>query len=295
MSKYNIRTVQLKKMCQFCLTKVDKVKPYFCPMKIMSRLFPFALLIIMGSCNNTDTNVPEDTKPPLPVISYNIVSVHPHDTSRFTQGLEFYKGTLVESTGLNGRSRIVQQEFPGGKVLREVPLDSRFFGEGVTILNDTAYQLTWQQRVVHLYAMPGFKKIKELPLNTDGWGITNDGKRLIVSDGSSNLYYYEPGTFRLLTVQTVSENDAPAVNLNELEYINGFVYANQWQYNYILKIDPSNGKVVAKMDLSDIVRQVQAKAPYAEVLNGIAHNPETGKVYITGKNWPEMFEIAFAH
>jgi len=264
-------------------------------MKTSSLLLPFAMLLFLGSCTNPDTTVPADEKPALPLLSYNIVSVYPHDTSRFTQGLEFYKGTLVESTGLNGRSRIVQQEFPAGKVLNEVSLDNRYFGEGVTILNDTAYQLTWQQRVVHVYSMPGFKKLKELPLNTDGWGITNDGKRLIVSDGSSNLYYYEPGTFRLLHVQTVSENDAPAVNLNELEFINGFIYANQWQYHYILKIDPSNGKVVAKMDLGNLVKQVQAKAPYAEVLNGIAHNPENGKVYITGKNWPELFEIAFTH
>jgi glutamine cyclotransferase len=146
---------------------------------------------------------------------------------------------------------------------------------------------------VHVYSVKDFKKIKELPLNTDGWGLTNDGKSLIASDGSSNLYFYEPSTFRLLKTQGVTENGSPAVNINELEYIDGLVYANQWQYNYILKIDPNSGQVVAKLDLTDLVNKVKAQAPYINELNGIAYNPQTKKFYVTGKNWPQIFEIQF--
>lgn len=227
------------------------------------------------------------------MLTYQVGEIYPHDTSYFTQGLEFYGNTLVEGTGMPGKSKLVQKEFPGGKVIREVALDPKFFGEGITILNDTLYQLTWQEHVVHVYDAKNFKKLKELPLNTEGWGITNNGRELIVSDGSNNLYFYQPGTFRLLKVQSVTENNTPAVNLNELEFVDGFVYANQWQYNYILKIDPANGEVVAKMDLTDIVNRIRAKDPHAEFLNGIAYHKETKKFYITGKYWPELYEIRF--
>ena len=160
-------------------------------------------------------------------------------------------------------------------------------------MNDTLYQLTYKEHTVMVYTAKDFKKIKQLPLNTQGWGLTNDGRNLIASDGSNNLYFYEPQTFKLLRVQAVTENDAPAVNINELEYINGFVCANQWQYSYILKIDPSNGQVVAKMDLSELVNKVKLKDPHAAEFNGIAYNPATKKVYVTGKYWPELYEIQF--
>ncbi|HUP13095.1 MAG TPA: glutaminyl-peptide cyclotransferase, partial [Niastella sp.] len=156
-------------------------------------------------------------------------------------------------------------------------------------------QLTWQEKVVFVYDPKTFKKIREFPLNTEGWGITNNGKNLIVSDGSSNLYFYEPSTFRLLRTQGVTEAGSPAINLNELEFINGFVYANQYEYNYILKIDPNSGQVVAKMDLSDLVDRVRTKAPQINVLNGIAYDTITKKIYITGKWWPELYEIQFEH
>jgi glutamine cyclotransferase len=182
-------------------------------------------------------------------------------------------------------------EFPGGKVIQQVNLDSQYFGEGITIVNDTLYQLTYQEHKVLVYTAKDFRKVKEFVLNTEGWGLTNDGKNLIASDGSNNLYFYEPSTFRLLRVQSVTENDVPAVNINELEYIEGFIYANQWQYNYILKIDPANGQVVAKMDLTDMVNRIRAKEPKSEFLNGIAYNKQTRKIYVTGKNWPELYEI----
>ena len=130
-------------------------------------------------------------------------------------------------------------------------------------------------------------------MSTEGWGITNNGKELIVTDGSSNLYFYEPSTFRLLRTQGVTEDGSPTIALNELEYINGFIYANQYQYPYIVKIDPSNGLVVGKLDFTEVVQRTKAKNPQADFLNGIAFNPQTNKVYITGKLWPEIYEVNF--
>jgi len=264
-------------------------------MKKLCWLLSFTFVLFLISCKGDDGEGSSDgtVTRSTPVLSYSVISVHPHDTSFFTEGLEFYNGNLLESTGNYGKSKLVQMAFPGGKVVKQVSLDTTYFGEGITVLHDTVYQMTYKEHVVHLYTAKDFKKIKELPLNTEGWGLTNDGKNLIASDGSSNLYFYEPQTFRLLRTQGVTENDAPAVNINELEYINGFVYANQWQYSYILKIDPSNGQVVAKMDLSELVNKVKAKDPHAAEFNGIAYNPATKKFYVTGKYWPEMYELQF--
>jgi glutamine cyclotransferase len=156
------------------------------------------------------------------------------------------------------------------------------------------YQLTWKEHTVFVYDVNTFKKIKEFNnLNPDGWGLTNDGKNLIATDGSSNIYYYEPATFRLLKTQGVTENGTPIGNLNELEYIDGFLYANQWEMNYIYKIDPASGQVVAKYDFSDLVKQVQSADPHADVLNGIAYDASTKKIYVTGKNWPQLYEVQF--
>lgn len=253
----------------------------------------FILSIFFINCTNGDKTNPQVERPTAPILSYSVVSVLPHDTSSFTEGLEFYKNTLLESTGLQGRSKLLQYDPSTGKILKQVVLSPQYFGEGITVLHDTLYQMTYREHVVFVYAVKDFKNIKELPLNFEGWGLTNDGKNLIASDGSSNLYFYEPGTFRLLRTQAVTENGVPAVNINELEYINGFVYANQWQYNYILKINPTNGEVVAKMDLTDLVKKTNTND--SNVLNGIAYNPATNKVYVTGKNWPSLYEIQFAY
>ena len=258
---------------------------------IFCTLFFYLLFITACSNNNSSDDNTAQPVPVTPAISYNIIRTLPHDTSYFTQGLEFYKGTLLEGTGMKGKSKLIQKEFPGGKVLKELAIDPQYFGEGITVLRDTLYQLTWQEHKVLVYTAKDFKKVKELSLNTEGWGITNNGKELIVSDGSNNLYFYEPSNLKLLRTQGITENGEPAVNLNELEFIDGFVYANQWQYSYIIKIDTNSGQVVGKMDFSAIIKQVNAKYPYAEYFNGIAYNPETKKMYVTGKNWPEIFEI----
>jgi len=258
----------------------------------------FSLLIASGllylsSCNNADVNNGNDSASnnTIPILSYSIAATYPHDTSYFTEGLEFYKGKLLESTGNYGKSKLIETELQTGKPIKGISIENKLFGEGISVINDTIYQLTWQQHIVNVYSANDFKKIKEIPLNTDGWGLTNDGKNLIASDGSANLYFYQPTTFRLLRTQGVTENGSPAVNINELEYINGFIYANQWQYNYIIKIDPNSGQVLGKIDLTDLVTRVKSQAPYAQELNGIAYNPESKKLYVTGKYWPQIFEI----
>ena len=264
------------------------MKTFFC-------FFSSVLSIYLISCNNSDNRTDDSFPPPVPAISYTIGETLPHDTSYFTEGFEFYNNTLLESTGLNGKSKLVQVDPKTGKLIKQVVLDPKYFGEGITVLHDTIYQLTYQEHVVHVYSAKDFKKIKELPLEGEGWGMTNDGKNLIASNGKSSLYFYEPSTFRLIRELPVTESGSSVVNINELEYINGFVYANQWQYNYIIKINPANGEVVGKMDLSNEVNKIKAKDPHADFLNGIAYNPSTKKVYITGKLWPEIYEIQFAH
>lgn len=246
------------------------------------------------SCNNEDAQA-DNAASSTPMLSYTIVTAHPHDTSSFTQGLEFYDNTLLESTGLYEKSKVRKIDLATGKVLQEVRLNPKHFGEGLTVMNDTIYQITWQEHVVLLYSAKDLSKIGERPIKTEGWGLTHNGEHLIVSDGSNNLYFYQPGTFELQRVQAVTENGMPAVNINELEFVNGYVYANQWQYDYILKIDPKTGEVVAKLDLTELVKREKTQNPQANELNGIAFNPASNKMYVTGKNWASIYEVSFPY
>jgi glutaminyl-peptide cyclotransferase len=249
--------------------------------------------VAVSSCKNKDPK-PNEPDPNAPKsMSYSIVATYPHDTSSYTQGLQIYKGELYEGTGLEGRSKLMKVDLKTGKSINGIKLDTKYFGEGITILNDTVYQLTWQNKIVFVYTLKDFKKIKEFPLTTDGWGLTNDGKNLIVSTGGSDLYYYEPSTFKLLKTQSVTEGSSPSFNINELEYINGFIYANQYTYPYIFKINPATGQIVAKADLTQMWDRIKAIDPDADVPNGIAYDEATKKIYITGKLWPELYEVQF--
>jgi len=240
------------------------------------------------------------TRPPDPEsLNCFLQKAYPHDTASFTEGLLVYQNSLYESTGdpdYSGKSKLLKIDLNSGKVEKMVDLDKKYFGEGLTILHDTIYQLTYKERTAFVYTLD-FKKIKEVPFATDngeGWGLTTDGTYLIADDGSSNLYYYEPSTFKLIKKLPVTDAGALGFNLNELEYIDGYIYANQWQLPYILKIDPSNGVIVAKVDLTDIWNRIKQKDPKAAELNGIAYDEATKKIYVTGKNWPELFEVQFS-
>ncbi len=263
---------------------------------VYTGIFTITLSIYILACNN-GSEPAADPAPPAPAsLAFTIQKVFPHDTSSFTEGLLIYKGSLYESTGDYGRSKLLKIDLSTGKIEKQIDLDKKYFGEGIVILNDTIYQLTYREKVIFVYTLD-FKKIKELTLTTDngqGWGMTTDGTNLIVDDGSSNLYYYEPSNFKLIRKVAVTDAGALGYNLNELEYIDGYIYANQWQLPYILKIDPSNGQILAKADLTDVWNRVQRKDSNADVLNGIAYDAETKKIYITGKRWPQLYEVQFS-
>lgn len=249
----------------------------------------------------------ESSVPGIPAaesIGYTLINSYPHDTAAFTQGLEMHKGRLMESTGLMGRSSLRKVDIPTGKVLREVKLNNDVFAEGITILRDTLYQLSWQNHEVYVYDIKkDMQRIATLPWSGEGWGITHDDRQLIISDGSDKLYFVEPSTLKLNKVLSVRDQYGPVNNLNELEMINGSIYANRWQYEYIVRIDPVTGYVTGTLGMQDFLRKnSKADLSYLDkpgstaqqsgaVLNGIAYDDEKKTVYITGKLWPEVFEI----
>lgn len=262
--------------------------------QIKYNLLIIILLHLLG-CEEKKTGSLDDPPPAPKTISYSVVRAYPHDTSSYTQGLVFYKGKLYEGTGNYGRSELKRVDLSTGKALQQVKLDKSFFGEGITILRDTVYQLTWQEKKVFVYTLPDFKKVKTFDVGFEGWGLTTDGTHLIVSNGSGELFFYRPTDFVLIRSQAVVEAGSPSFNLNELEYIDGFLYANQYTYPYVLKIDPTNGEVVAKIDLTDTWNRNKSLYPKADVPNGIAYDVDTRKIYITGKWWPELYEIQLSN
>lgn len=243
---------------------------------------------------------PEPQGPEQPVkgpaiLSYSVAATYPHDTASYTEGLQIFKDALYESTGNYGFSKLRKLDLKTGKVEKEISLDKQYFGEGLTILHDTAYQLTYKENKVFVYTVPDLKKVKEFDISiSEGWGMTNDGKNLIVNTGGSDLLYFDPATFKLLKTQTVLEGGVPSHDVNEMEYIDGFIYANQYQLPYILKIDPATGEVVAKADITRLWDQNRNLNPKADVPNGIAYDSTSKKMYITGKWWPELYEIQFS-
>lgn len=273
----------------------------------MNRVIPFILILsLLASCNNAARNdAPAaaegaaDNTPPL--ISYSVMKALPHDTTSFTEGFLFHDGQLYESTGTepdmpdSRRSLFGTVDLNTGKITPKVEIDrKKFFGEGIVFLDGKVYQLTYTTKVGFVYDAKTFKKLGEFTIPTkEGWGMTTDGARLIMSDGTSNITYLDPTTFRLVRVLGVTDNNGPVSNINELELIKGYLYANQWQTNYILKIDTASGKVVGKMNLDALVGDIKNKFPGADVLNGIAYDSTSGKVYVTGKLWPNIFEIKF--
>ncbi len=263
----------------------------------------FAIAITAWACGNNDTpstdgpNSGTNEAPP-PVIPFSVVNKLPHDTTYFTEGLEFHKGQLLESSGGNDDGSPYPSEFgvvnrETGKVVTKAKLDkSKHFGEGITVFKDKIYQLTWQSGAGFVYDAQTFKLIKEFKLPTrEGWGLTHDSASLIMSDGTSNLYFIDPDSLRVKFTVNVIHNGSPVGNINELEYVNGVIYANKWGDNSILKIDPASGKVLGQLDLSSLDKEAKAVYPGAAELNGIAYDSTTGKLYVTGKKWPFLYEI----
>ena len=267
---------------------------------MLKYFFSVFVTYILCACNGSDTNnssANNDSNEPL-LISFNIVKVYPHDTTSYTEGLEWINNTLYESTGNNGRSKLRKVNLETGKAEKEIKLDSIYFGEGISVFNNKLYQLTWQQHKVFVYDANTLQKLKEMTWPFEGWGMTHNDKELIISTGSSNLYFVNPEDFKIIRTVSVTDNYGPVGNVNELEYVNGIIYSNRFLTNNIYKIDPETGKVLGKLDLTGIlIKSGMAIDPAkydpdsGNVLNGIAYNPANNSFYITGKYWPELFEI----
>ena len=271
-------------------------------------LLGLCLLATLAACNNQQStgNQETATSPGIPEpagISYQLINAYPHDTAAFTQGLEIYQGKLMEGTGLVGRSSLRRVDYKTGKILERREVAKPFFGEGITILNDTLYQLTWENKVVFVYNAKTLAPIRQMAWSGQGWGLTNDGTNLYISDGTDKIYVVRPADLKLQKVISVSDNMGPVNNLNELEWVDGKILANRWQYDYIVQIDPASGHVTGRMDFTDfLARNARTDISYlgapgstgeqmGAVLNGIAFDPASGNLLVTGKLWPHVFEI----
>ena len=219
-----------------------------------------------------------------------ILNTYTHDRDAFTQGLVLENGVLYEGTGLYGKSSLRKVDLETGKVLQVHRLPSAYFGEGITILGDTIIQLTWQSKRGFVYDKNSFEVLREFTYETEGWGVTDDGKRLIMSDGTSTLYFLDANTFIVTGHVQVYDSNVTVANLNELEYIRGQVYANVWHTDSIAIIDPNSGRVTGWIDLSGLLPPKTDGMPI-DVLNGIAYDTEAGRLFVTGKLWPSLFEI----
>ena len=291
----------------------------------VNRTIPFLLAIgLLAGCNNANkdaSTTAADNAPPN--LNYTVVKTYPHDTSAYTEGFLFHDGQLFESTGTEAASMPGRRSLFGtvdlttGRITPKAELDrNKYFGEGIVFLHDKLYQLTYTTKIGFIYDAKTFKKLGEFTFpSKEGWGMTTDGKYLIMSDGTSNINYFDTDSthpeqvkiiyddsttttktlpsFRLMRVLGVTDNNGPVSNINELEMIKGFLYSNQWLTNYILKIDPETGKVVGRLNMDTLVADARNKYAEAESLNGIAYDSTTGKIYVTGKLWPTVYEIKF--
>ncbi|MGF2411377.1 glutaminyl-peptide cyclotransferase [Ferruginibacter sp.] len=265
----------------------------------MKYSFALAAVIFLAACNGGDTTTPviDNTLVPkeTPKIAYTINNVYPHDTSAYTQGLQLYNGKLYEGTGDYASSALQIVDLKTGKVEKKHPMGTnKIFGEGINIFKGKLYQLTWQSNVVYVYDVNNIDKpIKTFTWPYEGWGITNNGTDLIISDGTANLYFVDAETFKVKSTIAATADGNPVRELNELEYIDGFVYANVYGADFIVKIDPVSGHVVGQIDLPGLKEKYFVKeiTDRTDVLNGIAYDSATKKIYVTGKRWAKLFEI----
>lgn len=228
-----------------------------------------------------------------PVFTYKIINTYPHDQKAFTQGLVFENGTMYEGTGLNGQSTLRKTKLETGEVLKIRKLSQEFFGEGITVYKDKIIQLTWKSNTGFVYDKASFKLLETFHYPTEGWGITHDGKRLIMSDGTAYLYFLNPENFQEVKRIEVRDNTRPVNMLNELEYVRGELFANVWLTDRIARIDPQTGRVTGWINLDGLF-PVDDADKTIKVLNGIAYDAKNDRLFITGKLWPNIYEIKLA-
>jgi len=246
----------------------------------------FGLLILLAFT----LAAPVDVWAALPIYGVRIVHEYPHDPGAFTEGLFYKDGFLYESTGLEGHSNIRKVALETGKVLRKHDLRPDLFGEGIVPWKGHLIQVTWRTGLGFVYDLATFKTVSTFSYSGEGWALTTDGARLILSDGTPRLRFLDPGTLKQTDDLTVTAEGAPVANLNELEWVKGEILANIWFSNYIARIDPKNGHVLGWIDLRSLAAKL---GPHGDndVLNGIAYDKAHDRLFVTGKNWPKVFEI----
>jgi glutaminyl-peptide cyclotransferase len=221
---------------------------------------------------------------------YRIVHTYPHDPQAYTQGLLFKDGHLYESTGLNGRSSLRMVDLETGRVLQSAPLEAKYFAEGLATWGSTLIQLTWRSHIAFVYDQFSFRQLRTFNYDGEGWGLAQDGRSLILSDGTSTLRFFDPLTFHETRRIVVKDHNHPVTDLNELEFVRGQIYANVWHTDRIARISPATGRVLGWIDLSGLLPANERSDPEA-VLNGIAYDPTHDRLFVTGKLWPSLFEI----
>jgi len=262
---------------------------------------PSLLLVLLAACHNTESNSSDEGASPAnrtAALGYTVLQVYPHDTTSFTEGLEWHDSTLYESAGLNGQSKLVRVSLKDGRAIKKNVLGKEYFGEGITIFGNHIYQLTYREQKCFVYDIKTFAKTGEFNYEGQGWGMTHNDSSLIMDDSTNTLVFRDPKTFavtkRVPVTGVPTLTDGSPASINELEFVDGFVYANVWLTNYLLKIDPATGNVVAQADFTDLyTRYISGTPGYDKVFNGIAYNSATKTFYVTGKNWPNLFEIKF--
>lgn len=255
----------------------------------LARLTPFVLLAVV-SCHE-ETHPPASTAPAgAPVSGFEVVQSWPHDPEAFTQGLLYQGGKLYEGTGLNGASSVREVNLETGEVLRKRDVPRQYFGEGLALLGDKLYELTWRSHVGFVYDAATFQQLGQFTYPTEGWGLTTDGASLILSDGTSTLRFLNPSTFAVQRTVTVTDAGREIPELNELEFIRGEIYANVWRTDRIARIDPATGRVNSWIDLTGLLPN-RERTGGEDVLNGIAYDAAGDRLLVTGKLWPKLFQI----
>jgi len=258
---------------------------------------PALALLLLLTALGCQSRPPADARagnlngqPKVSTYSYKVVNVWPHDQDAYTQGLAFHDGKLLESTGLVGRSSLRRVELETGKGLQKVDVPAPYFAEGITLLKGKIYQLTWQDGVCFIYDAWTFEKIGTFKYQGEGWGIANDGQSLILSDGTNQLRFINPDTFQVQKTIAVSDGSRPQHEINELEYVQGEIYANIWHADRIARINPQTGAITGWIDLTGLLTRGDVQDEEA-VLNGIAYDEANDRLFVTGKLWPKLFEI----
>jgi len=266
----------------------------------------YLLLLLLAGCGAHEDNLPSEpitTTASVPALNFSVGTIYKHDTTSYTEGLLFHDHQLFESSGANPDDPPSQRSMIGilnmntGKMDKKIELDKNiYFGEGIAFFRNRLYQLTYRNHTGFIYDAATYKRVDSFRFaNPEGWALTTDSNSLIMSDGTSNLTWLDPTSCKPVKTLAVTENGVALDSLNELEYINGYLYANRYLKNYIVKIDPATGKVLAKMDLTSLVDAEHVKNPGGDVLNGIAYDRDNDKIYVTGKLWSGIYQLNFAH